>query len=144
MNDSASPLFAPLELPCGAIISNRIAKAAMEENLADHGQVPGERLRRLYQTWSEGGAGLILSGNVMIDPTALTGPGGVVLDAQQPLEPFRRWASAAHVNGGQVWLQINHPGRQTYASMGQDAVSPSAIQVDVGRHLKMFPLPRAL
>jgi len=72
-----SSLFAPLNLPNNAVISNRIAKAAMEENMADSNQLSGESLRRLYASWADG-VGLILSGNVMIDPTVLTGPGGVV------------------------------------------------------------------
>src|ERR1700675_2560053 len=97
-------LFAPLTLPNKAVVSNRIAKAAMEENMADSGQIPGENLRRLYANWASGGAGLILSGNVMVDPAALTGPGGVVLDERQPIEPFKAWAQAAMRGGGQVWL----------------------------------------
>src|SRR3981189_2268812 len=83
MHASIPPLslFAPLTLPNGAVVPNRIAKAAMEENMADSSQLPGENLRRLYASWADGGVGLILSGNVMIDPTALTGPGGVGLGA---------------------------------------------------------------
>ena len=49
-----SSLFAPLTLPNGAVIPNRIAKAAMEENMADGSQLPGESLRRLYEGWAEG------------------------------------------------------------------------------------------
>jgi 2,4-dienoyl-CoA reductase-like NADH-dependent reductase (Old Yellow Enzyme family) len=139
-----SPLFASLTLPNNAVVSNRIAKAAMEENMADSNQLPGEALRRLYASWAGGGVGLILSGNVMIDPTALTGPGGVVLDERQPIEPFRAWARAAMRDGGQAWLQINHPGRQVFAAMGQQAVAPSAIGVDLGAYSHLFPVPRAL
>jgi len=139
-----SQLFAPLTLPNNAVISNRIAKAAMEENMADGGQLPGEHLRRLYAKWAGSGVGLILSGNVMIDPTALTGPGGVVLDERQPIEPFKAWARAAMRDGGQAWLQINHPGRQVFAAMGQQAVAPSAIGVDLGPYSHLFPMPRAL
>ena len=36
--------FEPLQLPNGQILSNRIAKAAMEENMADHDQRPGKAL----------------------------------------------------------------------------------------------------
>ncbi len=139
-----SSLFAPLTLPNGAVVPNRIAKAAMEENMADSGQIPGESLRRLYESWAQGGVGLILSGNVMIDPTALTGPGGVVLDERQPIEPFKAWARAAMRGGNQAWLQINHPGRQVFAAMGQEAVAPSAIGVDMGAYSHLFPVPRAL
>lgn len=139
-----SQLFTPLTLPNKAVVSNRIAKAAMEENMADRRQLPGESLRRLYASWAGGGVGLILSGNVMIDPTALTGPGGVVLDERQPIEPFKAWARAAMSGVGQAWLQINHPGRQVFAAMGQQAVAPSAIGVDLGAYSHLFPVPRAL
>jgi 2,4-dienoyl-CoA reductase-like NADH-dependent reductase (Old Yellow Enzyme family) len=146
MHAPISPLslFAPLTLPNGAVVPNRMAKAAMEENMADSGQIPGESLRRLYAGWAEGGVGLILSGNVMIDPTALTGPGGVVLDERQPIEPFKAWARAAMSGGGQAWLQINHPGRQVFAAMGQQAVAPSAVGVDMGAYSHLFPVPRGL
>ena len=80
----------------------------------------------------------------MIDPTALTGPGGVVLDQRQPIEPFKAWARAAKRGGNQAWLQINHPGRQVFAAMGQEAVAPSAIGVDMGAYSHLFPVPRAL
>jgi 2,4-dienoyl-CoA reductase-like NADH-dependent reductase (Old Yellow Enzyme family) len=139
-----SSLFAPLTLPNKAVVPNRIAKAAMEENMAESGQIPGESLRRLYESWAEGGVGLILTGNVMIDPTALTGPGGVVLDERQPIEPFKAWARSAKRGGNQAWLQINHPGRQVFAAMGQEAVAPSAIGVDMGSYSHLFPVPRAL
>ncbi|QUD87340.1 NADH:flavin oxidoreductase/NADH oxidase family protein [Phenylobacterium montanum] len=141
---TASPIFEPLTLPNGAVLPNRLAKAAMEENMADGQQLPGEALRRLYAAWSKGGVGLIISGNVMIDPTALTGPGGVVLDASQPLAPFKAWASAARSGGGHAWLQLSHPGRQVMKAMGQGAVAPSAIGVQIEGASHLFPTPRAL
>ena len=36
-------LFSPLALPSGALIRNRIAKAAMEENMADADHAPPKR-----------------------------------------------------------------------------------------------------
>ena len=68
-------LFDPLVLPNGARLPNRIAKAAMEENMADADQAPSPKLMRLYQAWADGGAGLLISGNVMIDGRAMTSPG---------------------------------------------------------------------
>ena len=141
---SASPLFQPLILPNGSRLPNRLVKAAMEEGLAGPGQVPGPEFERLYRRWAEGGIGLMLTGNVMVDPAALTGPGGVVLDAHSPLEGFRAWAKAAQSGGGQVWMQINHPGRQVFAAMGEVAVAPSAVALDLGKHSSMFAQPRSM
>ncbi len=116
----------------------------MEENLADEGQVPGDRLAALYRRWAEGGAGLLLTGNVMISPDALTGPGGVVLQDGTDLAGFRRWAEAGRSGGGHIWMQINHPGRQVYADMKEEAVSASDVAVDIPGFSSLFSKPRAL
>jgi 2,4-dienoyl-CoA reductase-like NADH-dependent reductase (Old Yellow Enzyme family) len=137
-------LFSPLTLPNGTELPNRLCKAAMEENLAEPGQVPGARLTTLYQRWADGGVGLILTGNVMIDPSAVTGPGGVVLEQGSDLTPFRKWADAGRSNGGHIWMQINHPGRQLSAALEEQAVAASPIGVDLGKYSKMMAVPRAL
>ena len=134
-------IFTPLRLANGSVIENRLVKAAMEENMAVAGQLPDESLFRLYRRWSQGGVGLIITGNVMVHAEALTGPAGVVLDAQAPLEPFRQWAAAARSGGARVWMQINHPGRQVMANMPGVAWGPSAIRVDIGRNSKRLAQP---
>ena len=144
MNTAVSKLFQPLTFPNGKTVPNRLCKAAMEENLSDEGQIPGDRLHRLYRSWVEGGAGLILTGNVMVAPDALTGPGGVVLQESTDIEPFKRWAEAGKSEDGQFWMQINHPGRQVYAAMGETALSPSDKAMEMGNFSKMFAQPRAM
>ncbi|ATQ42488.1 NADH:flavin oxidoreductase/NADH oxidase family protein [Caulobacter mirabilis] len=136
--------FDPLTLPNGAVVPNRIAKASMEENMSDAGLGPSAELKRLYRAWAEGGSGLILSGNVMIDSRAMTGPGGVVLEDDARLDDFREWARIGRAGGAQFWLQINHPGRQMRADMGQETLAPSAVALDLGGASKMFPMPRAM
>ncbi|SNS63839.1 NADH:flavin oxidoreductase/NADH oxidase family protein [Pseudomonas segetis] len=137
-------VFDTLQLPNGSTIKNRIAKAAMEENMADLEQAPSEALMRLYQAWADGGAGLIITGNVMVDGRAMTGPGGVVLQDEQQLEKFRRWARIGRSGGAQFWLQINHPGRQMQANLGQKTWAPSAIPLSLGKLSKRFATPHAM
>ncbi len=137
-------VFDKLMLPNGSSIPNRIAKAAMEENMADLDQSPSEKLMRLYQAWAEGGAGLIITGNVMIDRRAMTGPGGVVLENDRHLDKFKQWAKISKSKGAQVWLQINHPGRQMMANLGQKTWAPSAIALDLGNMSKHFNTPYAM
>lgn len=143
-------IFSPLTLPCGAVIPNRLCKAAMEENLADPGQVPGERLINLYTAWAKGGVGLILTGNVMVDPTAMTGPGGVLLEQGSLADAdtrtrFEHWATAGKSGGATLVMQLSHPGRQVYANMGTQAVSASDTKVSLeGPADKMFAPARAL
>lgn len=140
----SSPIFQTLTLPNGNELNNRIVKASMEESLADANHLPSDELIRLYQTWGQGGCGLLLTGNVMIDHLAMTGPGGTVLEADTPLQGFKDWAAAAKSGGSQVWMQINHPGRQVYAGMGGKALSASDIPLDMGKHSKLFAQPKAM
>jgi 2,4-dienoyl-CoA reductase-like NADH-dependent reductase (Old Yellow Enzyme family) len=137
-------LFSPLALRSGGTLRNRIAKAAMEENLAGSAQLPDERLISLYGRWGAGGAGLLITGNVMVHAEALTGPGGVVLEEDAPLEPFVRWAEAGKAGGATMWMQISHPGRQVQARMPGVVWAPSAVAVELGRHSKRFGQPVAM
>ena len=137
-------VFDTLMLPNGSTLKNRIAKAAMEENMADTDQAPSEELMRLYQAWADGGAGLIITGNVMVDGRAMTGPGGVVLQDDQQLDKFKRWARIARSSGAQFWLQINHPGRQMQANLWQKTWAPSAVPLDLGKMSKRFATPHAM
>ncbi|MDI9675698.1 NADH:flavin oxidoreductase/NADH oxidase family protein [Burkholderia cenocepacia] len=137
-------VFDKLTLPNGSIIPNRVAKAAMEENMADAEHAPSEKLIRLYQAWADGGTGLLISGNVMVDSRAMTDAGGVVLEDDTQLDKFRRWAKIGRSKGAQFWLQINHPGRQMPANLGQQTWAPSAIALDLGKMSKHFDTPGAM
>ena len=137
-------LFTPLTLPNGTSLPNRIAKAAMEENMCDANHAPSAALLRLYQAWADGGAGLILTGNVMVDRRAMTGPGGVVLEDDSHLDQFKQWAQVARSGGAQVWMQISHPGRQMMAALGQETWSASAVPLDMGNLSNKFSVPKAM
>src|ERR1700756_4492911 len=123
----STELFTELVLRSGGTLENRIAKAAREEGMAGGSQLPDERLISLYRRWSAGGAGLLITGNVMVHAEALTGPAGVVLDQAAPLEPFAEWARAGQAHGSAIWMQINHPGRQVEADMPGVVWAPSAV-----------------
>ncbi|MER5598486.1 NADH:flavin oxidoreductase/NADH oxidase family protein [Streptomyces sp. NPDC002265] len=140
----SSELFSPLPLRSGQVLPNRIAKAAMEENMAGDGQLPDQELLSLYRRWASGGTGLLITGNVMVHAEALTGPGGVVLDEHAPLKPFTQWAKAGKSGGGAIWMQINHPGRQIQADMPGVVWGPSDVGVSLGRHSSRFGRPVAM
>ncbi|MFF8884055.1 NADH:flavin oxidoreductase/NADH oxidase family protein [Streptomyces flaveolus] len=139
-----SELFSPLPLRSGQVLKNRIAKAAMEENMAGDGQLPDEQLFTLYRRWAAGGTGLLITGNVMVHAEALTGPAGVVLDENAPLDPFADWAKAGRSGGGAIWMQINHPGRQVASDMPGVVWGPTDIGVSLGKHSSRFGRPTAM
>jgi 2,4-dienoyl-CoA reductase-like NADH-dependent reductase (Old Yellow Enzyme family) len=121
-----------LTLPCGAILPNRIAKAAMTEGLASPTGVPTTELERLYGLWSDGGAGLLLTGNIIIDGAHLERPGNVVIERQPDAAMhtmLARWAKAATRNGNHCWAQISHAGRQTQRNINPHPKAPSSVRV---------------
>jgi 2,4-dienoyl-CoA reductase-like NADH-dependent reductase (Old Yellow Enzyme family) len=141
---SDSILYSPYTLPCGVTVRNRLVKAAMEENMSSLGNVPGESLFSLYRYWAHGNLGMIITGNVMVDKEAMTGPGGVALDINTDLAPFVKWAKIMKSNGALAIMQINHPGRQVFKAMQSKAIAPSAVPIDMGKHSKLFAQPREM
>lgn len=137
-------LFTPLTLPNGTVIPNRIAKAAMEENMCDADHAPSDELLRMYKAWADGGAGLLLTGNVMVDGRGMTGPGGVVLEDDRNLERFKQWAQVSRSGGAQAWMQISHPGRQMMAALGQETWSASSVALDMGNLSNKFSVPKEM
>ena len=121
-----------LKLPCGADLPNRLAKAAMTEGLATANGVPTPELERLYGLWSDGGAGMLLSGNIQVDRDHLERPGNVVIDAK-PNAAMRKalasWAKAGTRNGNHFWAQISHAGRQTQKIVNPHPKAPSPIKL---------------
>jgi 2,4-dienoyl-CoA reductase-like NADH-dependent reductase (Old Yellow Enzyme family) len=104
----------------------------MTEGLAGRLGVPGEELCRLYKIWSDGGAGMLLSGNIMVDRHHLERPGNVVIDRPPDLEmrqALKRWASSATRKGNHFWAQISHAGRQTQKMVNAKPKAPSAVKL---------------
>lgn len=139
-----SHVFDPLTLTSGLTLKNRVVKAAMEENLANASQQPDQALYNLYSQWARGGVGLILTGNVMIDHLAMTGPGGVALEKGADLSPYKALVKTAQQNGCKIVMQINHPGRQVFKKMGGKVLSPSDVALNMGKHSAMFEQPKAM
>jgi 2,4-dienoyl-CoA reductase-like NADH-dependent reductase (Old Yellow Enzyme family) len=141
-------LDTPLTLPCGAILPNRIAKAAMTEGLATPDGLPTAALERLYGLWSDGGAGLLLTGNVIIDADHLERPGNVVIDRMPDAAmaaALARWAAAGTRGGNHLWAQISHGGRQVQKAVNPAPRSASDVQLALpgGQFAKPVPLTRA-
>ena len=134
MNDSetTNTLGSPLTLPCGVTLPNRICKAAMTEGLATPQGLPSPELNRLYGLWSDGGAGILLSGNIQVDKDHLERPGNVIVDSAPNNEmqaALASWAEAGTRNGNHFWAQISHAGRQTQTNVNKQPKAPSAVTV---------------
>ncbi len=144
-NAEITSVCSSLALPCGAVVGNRLCKAAMTEGLADSRNRATDSHVTLYRRWAEGGAGLLLTGNVQVDRRYLERAGNIVIDGPQDtsqLAALEAMAEAGTTNGTQLWMQISHAGRQTPALIASEPVGPSDVAVALpgGR----FGKPRAL
>jgi len=120
----------------------------MTEGIADPLLRATPRHERLYRTWSEGGAGLLLTGNVQIDRTDLERPGNVAIDISEPRtvsaearQSLRAWARAGTANGNHLWMQISQAGRQSPRYVTRAPRAPSDVQL---RMLGNYARPRPL
>jgi 2,4-dienoyl-CoA reductase-like NADH-dependent reductase (Old Yellow Enzyme family) len=129
-----NPLARPLDLPCGATLSNRLAKAAMSEGLADSGNHSTPRLETLYRRWAGSGAGLLLSGNVQVDRWHLERPNNVVIDDDSGRAQLARLAEAGTSQGGHFWAQLSHTGRQVSSYINPAPLSCSDVEINVIRN----------
>ncbi|HEX3984204.1 MAG TPA: NADH:flavin oxidoreductase/NADH oxidase family protein [Acidisoma sp.] len=138
-------LSEPLKLPCGATLSNRLAKAAMSEGMAGADNRATPRLETLYRRWAGSGAGLLLSGNIQVDRWHLERPLNLVIDDDSGMAELKRLAAAGRSDGSHFWAQLNHAGRQTDAAINTSPLAPSAVEVDVIRGTGYtFAPPRAM
>lgn len=151
-----SPLGEPLHFEfSGRTAPNRFMKAAMTErisswdpkNLQTRG-VPSKELINLYKRWGEADFGVILTGNVMIDPVNLEAAGNPIIPPDAPFEgerfqAFRELATQGKKHGSLVVAQVSHPGRQVQDRMNPNPISASAVQLE-GEVMGMtFGKPRA-
>lgn len=137
----------PLTLPCGAVLPNRLAKAAMTEGLATPDGRPTPELERLYGIWSDGGAGMLLTGNIIVDKDHLERPGNVIIDREPDADMAARlkaWATAGKRGGNHLWAQISHGGRQTQKLVNPNPKSASdvALALPGGQFAKPTPLTK--
>ena len=141
-------LSKPLTLRSGITLANRLAKAATSEHLADSRGAPTNQLITAYRALAHSGAGLLISGNVMVDGAALEAPRNVVIEDGGHLTQLRRWATVTEGTDAKFILQLSHPGRQTMRGnvlpgRRQDVVGPSEVPLAVGGN-RLFRAPRAL
>lgn len=121
-------LFEPLELPCGSVLKNRIAKAAMSDSLGNGCGNPTPEQIRLYETWADGGLGLSIIGEVQSVPDYPEKPGNLVLDPDSDPQSFRALAQSGAKNGSQLWLQLGHAGAMAHEPISNPR-GPSAIDI---------------
>jgi 2,4-dienoyl-CoA reductase-like NADH-dependent reductase (Old Yellow Enzyme family) len=134
-------LQTPFSLPCGATLKNRLTKAAMTERMSNSAYEPTREHEHLYRIWAETGAGLLISGNVMIDKNHMESAGNVYFGDEAMIPKLKKLAAAGTVNGNHFWVQISHSGRQTNRFVNSHPKAPSAVQL---KKIGLFGKPKEM
>ena len=151
-----SPLGRPLQFAfSGKEAHNRFLKASLTERISSWDPVnieargiPSSELINLYKRWGEGGFGIVLTGNILIDLEHLEAAGNPVIPRTAPFhgprfEAFRAVAAAAKAHGSLCIGQVNHPGRQCMNAFVETPISASDVQLEVDFGGMEFNKPRA-
>ena len=131
-------------LPCGTVLSNRIAKSALSENIGSYSHAPTPTLIQAYRVWASGHPGLLITGNIMVDKRALGEPRNVVVEDYTHFDQLKEWANAIKGTEVHLWPQINHPGRQAFSWINKEVVAPSKVSIKLGERLGFSANPNPL
>ena len=118
----------PLELPCGAILKNRIAKSAMSDSLGSGEGDPTLAQIRLYERWAEGGTAVSIIGEVQGTPRYPEKPGNLVFGANSDWRTIQSLVNRAVIEGAHLWPQLGHAGALSHRPVSQPK-GPSAIDI---------------
>ncbi|KAH6648656.1 hypothetical protein BKA67DRAFT_521921 [Truncatella angustata] len=153
----AAPLGKPLKFEfSGKTASNRFLKAAMTERLSSWDAkdlpkrgIPSKELINVYKRWGEGGFGVILTGNVMVDYDQLEAAGNPIVPREaefsgERFEAFRELATESKKQGSLIVAQVSHPGRQVSDNINPHPISASDVQLEGNVMGMTFAKPRAM
>jgi 2,4-dienoyl-CoA reductase-like NADH-dependent reductase (Old Yellow Enzyme family) len=113
----------------------------MTERVSNSQLEPNEKHHRIYKLWADTDAGLIITGNVQVDPVHLESGGNVYAGEDAIIPKMKAWADVAKKNDNHVWVQISHAGRQTSRLLALHPLSASDVQLHKNG---LFGKPRAM
>ena len=137
-------LFQPLVIR-GATLRNRIMSTGHETAMVD-AQGISEQMIAYHRARAAGGAGLIVVEVASIHPTATFVRHSIKLYSDEVIPGYRRLAEAVHAEGGALFAQLFHPGREILESVDGSApvsYAPSAVPNE-RFHVMPAPMSRGL
>ena len=130
MSELYPKLFEPWSIG-NCEIPNRIALTPMLMEVAELDGTAGDRAVAYYAERAKGGTGLIETEVTRIsDWSGCTGPRQLSVTSDRCIPGLTRLADAVHAEGSKIFVQLHHPGRQTY----QLVVTAWKLSDTIGRH----------
>jgi N-ethylmaleimide reductase len=144
-----SALFSPAKVGPYQL-SHRVVMAPLTRMRSDPGDIPNNLMVEYYRQRASKG-GLIISEATPVSTrgNGYAGAPGIYSDRQ--IAGWQRVTDAVHAEGGRIFLQLWHVGRQSHTDLqpnGEAPVAPSAIAAEGYAYTKHgelpFSMPRAL
>jgi 2,4-dienoyl-CoA reductase-like NADH-dependent reductase (Old Yellow Enzyme family) len=107
-------------------LKNRIVRAATSETMATATGDATPELIKLYADLAQGGAGLIITGHIYVEPRGQYEPRQLGLDHDDRINPLSRVTQAVHRHGGVIFAELSHAGSQSLIS-GILPLAPSVV-----------------
>ncbi|VDM68301.1 unnamed protein product, partial [Strongylus vulgaris] len=114
---------------------NRFLKAALTERLSTWNDedlskrgIPTQELINIYDKWGNGGYGVVLTGNVAVEPRNLESAGNAIIcrenDSPQLRKAFKEIAKISKQDGALIIMQITHVDYAVKAFFTRKLLSP--------------------
>jgi 2,4-dienoyl-CoA reductase-like NADH-dependent reductase (Old Yellow Enzyme family) len=95
------------------VIKNRLIRAATSETMATDDGAATDELVNLYSGLARGGAGLIITGHIYVEPRGQYEPRQLGFDRDNHIAPLKRVTDAVHRHGGLIFAELSHAGSQS-------------------------------
>jgi 2,4-dienoyl-CoA reductase-like NADH-dependent reductase (Old Yellow Enzyme family) len=121
-------LFDPFSF-AGVNLKNRMVRSATYEKRADVDGFVTDSLIDLYKDLTQGGVGLIITGNALVHPSGRSVPQAICIHNDHYIDRLRDLTDAVHRLSGTISIQLSHGGRQCFPSLlgGAQPMAPSAV-----------------
>jgi 2,4-dienoyl-CoA reductase-like NADH-dependent reductase (Old Yellow Enzyme family)/thioredoxin reductase len=128
-------LFSPFRI--GKLeLKNRIVMPPMATNFAGTDGKVNDRHVAYYVKRVQGGAGYLTFEHTGILKEGRASSGMALIDGDDKTPLFKKLVDAVHREGGKIFIQINHAGRQTSSSItGVPIVAPSPIPCPIRKEM---------
>ncbi len=112
-------------------IKNRFVHSATYEAMASETGEITDKLVKRYQMLAKGEIGLIIPGHMYVHPYGRAGKFETGIHTDKMVPGLKRLVDAVHKEGGKIFFQISHAGRQTKKSLiGRRPMGPSSFDRD--------------
>ncbi|KAK6013551.1 oxidoreductase, FAD/FMN-binding protein, partial [Ostertagia ostertagi] len=150
--NDVSLLAEPLKFQNGRVAPNRFLKAALSETISSWDAkdpskrgLPTDELVNIYDKWGHGKFGMIITGNICVDPVNLESAGNVIFSKETDSIHLRGMISkvvkAMKQDGALAIAQLSHAGRQTPRLVNPHPASCSDIELKVAQPMVGFGRP---